>query len=149
MTITAQDILTTQGKFPDRAKGIKPDSEIYKNATDLAERLSRLEVSLGKLPFVMSSGYRTAQANSAAGGAANSHHLSGRAADFVDNDGELALFCLCNEDLLVHFGLWFEHPLYTRRRGPSGKWAVRWLHLQSKAPVSGTRMFRPAGPMPK
>lgn len=147
MSITARDIIDTQGKHPERAA--KAGSDVFKNATELAEKLTRLETSYGHA-FDLNSGYRTVEANKAAGGAVGSHHCSGRAADINDPDGELGIWCLAEQDLLAHFGLWLENPLWTRKRKLGhDSWSTRWVHLQTKAPPSGMRVFRPAGPQPR
>lgn len=147
MIITPDDIITTQGKHKDRAR--EATEEIKKNAEELADKLSRISVSYGH-DFDLTSGYRTKSANTAAGGAPNSHHLFGRAADINDPSGDLALWCLTETQLLMHFGLWMEDPRWTRKRHEGSLvWTTRWVHLQTRAPPSGMTVFRLPGPQPK
>ena len=62
-----------------------------------------------------------------------SSHLSGKAADISDPDGELAKWLQENEDKLEAAQLWCEHPNYTKG----------WCHIQSVPPKSGNRFFIP------
>lgn len=128
-TITAQQILTSDGKFPTRAKAAT--ASIIAAAGDLAQRLAALLVSYGSRPAI-SSGYRTPEANKAAGGAPKSSHLEGRAVDFVDPKQKFASWCLANLPELQKHGLWMENP----KKTPT------WVHLQSR-PVPGKIVFDP------
>lgn len=65
--------------------------------------------------------------------AMGSSHLYGCAVDIADSDGKIAEWCMRNKAKLVECGLWMESPKYTEG----------WLHLQSYAPKSFTRMFVP------
>jgi len=49
----------------------------------LAETLERVRMLLGNQPILISSGYRSPSVNAACGGATNSAHMSGLAADFT------------------------------------------------------------------
>lgn len=146
--ISVDDIVTTQGKHPERAR--LASSDVYVNAKELSIALTKLERSFIIRSFNLTSGFRDPASNKAAGGSATSHHLYGRAADVADEDGELALWSSLNQDLLVHFGLYMENPLWTRERkiGKDG-WPVRWCHYQIRPPPSGSRIFQPVGPQPK
>jgi hypothetical protein len=147
VTLGQEDIITSDGKYPARAAAATP--RIRDNARDLAERVDRLLTSFGERCEV-SSGFRTQGANQAANGAAKSWHLFGCAVDLRDPLGELALYCLAEQDLLAHFGLWLEDPRWTRKeKQKDGTWKHRWVHLQTKPPASGRRVFRPAGPPPR
>lgn len=127
--ITADDIVTTCGKHSARANYATP--EVYEAAKDLAIRLNKLFTSFGSCR-TLSSGFRDALSNKAAGGAEKSAHLEGKAADIVDLDGRLAIFCMTHESLLATIGLWMENPLRTKH----------WVHIQSR-PVPGKRIFEP------
>lgn len=60
-----------------------PESiEHYKNLDRLMSVLDKAREKLGK-PIFVNSGYRCVQLNKAVGGAANSYHLTGRAADIT------------------------------------------------------------------
>jgi hypothetical protein len=62
----------------------RPDEEIYGELSLLAnDTLEKIRTLLGDLPVVISSGYRCPELNAAVGGAANSAHLYGAAADFT------------------------------------------------------------------
>ncbi|QDX22119.1 DUF882 domain-containing protein [Pandoraea pnomenusa] len=59
-----------------------PD-DVVANLTRLAQTLERVRVVLGSRPMTISSGYRSPDLNRAVGGARNSAHLYGLAADFI------------------------------------------------------------------
>lgn len=65
-------------------KGIDntPTDEIVVNLKRLAERLESVR-AIFNMPIIITSGYRCPELNAAVGGAANSAHLTGRAADFI------------------------------------------------------------------
>lgn len=127
--ITAQQILTSDGKFPTRAKAAT--AVIVAAAGDLAMRLGAVLAAYGARPAI-SSGYRTPEANKAAGGAPKSSHLEGKAVDFVDPKHKFAEWCLKNLDQLSKLGLWIENP----KKTPT------WVHIQSR-PVPGKVVFDP------
>jgi hypothetical protein len=108
------------------------------------------------LPLHVSSGYRPGRFNKKAGGAKNSSHLSCEADDFQDspiitvspetpNLGRFCLngkpfklglfgkWCLEHLDELEKAGLYMEHPAYT----------IGWVHLTTRSPDSGNRVFIP------
>ncbi|MBU9579619.1 peptidase M15 [Ralstonia mannitolilytica] len=60
-----------------------PTPEIIDNLTKTAQTLERVRVLLGSRPITVSSGYRSPDLNRAVGGASNSAHLRGLAADFI------------------------------------------------------------------
>lgn len=49
----------------------------------LLEKLERLRILLGNLPIIINSGFRSAVSNTAVGGAEDSQHLFGNAADIT------------------------------------------------------------------
>lgn len=97
-----------------------------------------IETAYGK-PFKVSSGYRTPEANQAAGGAKKSLHMVCKACDIQDTDGLLDKWISEHQDLLEKLGVWQEHPDATKG----------WCHLDigSRAivarPGCGKRQFRP------
>ena len=110
---------------------------VEKNFNTLHERMNELRQAWGK-PMIVTSGLRSdeKQAELIAQGksrAVHSKHLAGAACDILDRDGELAEWCLANEDVLRRIGLWCEHPDYTKG----------WVHFQIMAPKSGRRFFIP------
>lgn len=106
--------------------------EVSDNLDKLLIALNIARKAYGK-PMIVSSGWRPASVNKAAGGAKKSNHMLGLAADFKDSDGQLADWCLNNLKVLEQAGLYLEHPDYTKG----------WVHLQAVAPKSGKRVFIP------
>jgi uncharacterized protein YcbK (DUF882 family) len=96
-------------------------------------------LSHGGKPFKVSSGYRTPDANAAAGGAKKSLHMVCKACDISDPDGALDAWCTANQDLLQKLGLWQEHPDSTKN----------WTHLDigTRPTINrlncGKRQFKP------
>ncbi len=128
--ITAENILDSDGRYKARAK--VAGEEVRLAAYVLAARLHQLFTHYKQehRPPI-TSGYRTPAANKAAGGAAKSSHLEGRACDFSDPKGEFAAWCLSNMYLLEQHGLWMEDPAATKG----------WVHLQSRE--ARARVFKP------
>jgi hypothetical protein len=86
---------------------------------------------LGVEDFELSSGFRPAHFNKAAGGSARSGHLTCEAIDIKDPNNEIGKKILDRLDLLEKCGLYLEDISYT----------PQWLHLQIR-PTS-RRVFRP------
>jgi hypothetical protein len=126
--LTLEDILTSSGRYPDRAASPECTEEVRRNAQTLCNRVNGLLLHLSRSPRA-SSGFRTKAANAAAGGAPHSHHLKGEAVDLEDRDGSLE--AAITDELLAQFGLYREDPKRT----------VGWVHIQSVAPASGHRTF--------
>ena len=85
---------------------------------------------------IVSSGWRPPAINEATPNAApRSHHMSGRAVDIYDPDGDLDDWLMTDEGqaALTRIGLWLEHPAATKS----------WSHLQTVPPRSGRRVFYP------
>lgn len=128
MSLTAADILSSSGKYPERAAVATAD--VIANAAETAARVNKL----GLTALSVSSGFRPATINVHVKGAAvRSHHIMGRAVDLVDADGSIGKWCLANLDALEKAGLWLEDPSYTKV----------WCHLQTVPPKSGKRVFQP------
>lgn len=113
------------------------DAELEQNLNQLLDAVNKLRKEYGK-PFVITSGYRPGHYNKSARGAKKSAHMSCQAVDIRDSDGEIAKWCLNNLKLLEEAGLYMESPLHTHE--PPG---ARWLHLQTRRPASGNRVFIP------
>lgn len=60
-----------------------PNKQQLANLGRLVLLLENVRAILGGVPILISSGFRAPQLNAAVGGAANSAHLDGRAADFI------------------------------------------------------------------
>lgn len=118
-------------------KDLEMGPAVAKNFEILFERMNEVRQAYGK-PMIVTSGLRSdaKQAELIAQGksrAVHSKHLAGAACDILDVDGDLAEWCLANEDVLRRIGLWCEHPDYTKG----------WVHFQTMAPKSGKRFFIP------
>ena len=90
--------------------------------------LQRVRDDWGK-PLVVNAGYRCPAHNAAVGGAPNSAHLSGEAADIADADGSLKAWLTAA--MLEGYGLWAEDYSYTSD----------WLHVQIRPAIR--RVFIP------
>jgi len=62
------------------ADGKEPNGDVLKNLTELARQLEVLRSHI-KLPIMVTSGYRSKEHNTKIGGALNSYHVLGMAAD--------------------------------------------------------------------
>lgn len=84
----------------------------------------------------VASGWRPRGINDATANAAkNSTHLTGEGIDLRDTaHRDLARWCLLNLDALEEIGLWMEDP----------QWTPSWVHLQSRPPGSGRRVYVPS-----
>lgn len=112
---------------------IKPEeltAEQTGNMNTLIPRVNQFLEAFGEKRAV-NSGYRSPEANAAAGGKKKSNHLVCAAIDLEDKDAKLYNFARKNEELLADLGLWCEE-----RMGG-------WLHMQCVAPKSGKRFFLP------
>lgn len=104
----------------------------------IRENMEKLLISLNLIrdlygkSMKVSSGYRPASINSTTKGASKtSCHLTCEACDFQDTDRKLIQWCLRNLDILEKAGLYLESPINT----------PTWVHLQTRAPKSGKRVF--------
>lgn len=128
------DILTSSGKYPDRQYHASCTQEVKDNAQILANRLNMLFGALQLTGITINSGFRTPEANAAIANAAKkSNHMMGLAADLADPDGKLDELFLQNLPQLETYELYLESPDST----------PTWAHLQSIAPRSGNRVFKP------
>lgn len=114
--LTLEDLLTSSGRYPDRANSPERNAQVDYNLEVLLNRVNGLLIRLGRNPKV-SSGFRPSASNALAGGAPKSGHLFGKAVDLVDTDGTLDE--LITDELLTEFDLWREDPAKT----------VGWCHL--------------------
>ncbi len=106
------------------------------NAADLLGRVNYLFAKLG-IKTKVTSGYRPGPYNTKAGGAKNSPHLMCMAIDVLDSVGVIGSTLKNNTKILEEVGLYLENPEFTVKNG------VNWVHLQSRAPRSGNRIFNP------
>lgn len=128
--ITADDILTTSGRHPERAAWVSPAVEA--NAAVLAAKVDALLTIFGESRKVVS-GFRDMLSNRALrkrGADPYSRHQTGEAADLEDTMGRLKAWCLAHPDALQTVGLWCEPAHLT----------PTWLHVQSVPVPSGARI---------
>lgn len=128
-----------------KAKNIRnnPELHVLGNLQRLAIELEVVRAELGGKPLRIHSGYRSPELNKAVGGAPNSYHMQGLAADFdppagmTHNEAQqiLAASPVLDYDLILEEG--------TKR--PESEGGSRWIHLQiPKAGVKGRRLVRDA-----
>lgn len=123
-------MITLKDYLMGRGEGISGD--LLLNAKETVTRVNLLLSEFG-VDRKVTSGYRTPEANAAAGGAKKSNHMLCKACDLEDKDGKLDAWCEANQDILASIGLWLESPKAT----------PTWCHLQIVPPRSGNRIFTP------
>jgi hypothetical protein len=107
------------------------DSMILRNLEDLCRKINALGY---QPPMIASSCLRSIESQKKINPSAmGSSHLYGCAVDIADADGKLKAWCVANKAKLVECGLWMEDPASTKT----------WCHLQSYAPKSMSRIFKP------
>ena len=114
------------------------DKKLEQNAEDLKNKLNQLYKQLPvnlKSSFHITSAYRPGVYNERVGGAENSLHTTCEAVDLANINNVLGTWVLENLDVMDHIGLWVEHPEATMK--------TRHLHLQTRPPGSGRRVFWP------
>ena len=116
----------------DRSDVNPAEGALLDNANLLVRRVNALLAHWSDKVFV-SSGYRPAAYNKAAGGASNSAHMTCEAVDIRDDEGKLGKFITENPWLLTKNNLYMEDTSRTKT----------WVHLQTRATKSGKRIFMP------
>lgn len=106
--------------------------QLWHNTTELLSAVNYLRALCG-LEFIVSSGYRPGHYNTRAGGAKNSAHITCEAIDIRDPGGVIGEWCIDNVKELERVGLYLESPNHT----------PGWVHLQTRSPASGARIFIP------
>lgn len=102
----------------------KPDGAAKKALTALTERvLDPLREAWGR-PIVVNSGYRCPELNRAVGGAVNSQHLYGEAADIEDYSRDRAMNARLFQ-MVRDLGLPFDQLIY---ESPNSK-GPDWVHV--------------------
>jgi hypothetical protein len=118
--------------------------EIRANAAETVARANKLIETLHEVNLTaqdsprtgspITSGWRPKAVNAATKGSApHSNHITGRAIDLYDPDGDLDEFFYENTAILEDLELWMEHPSATKG----------WCHVQTVPPSSGRRVFYP------
>lgn len=128
--MTSLDILTSSGKYPDRAKHPEATKEVLDNIERLLIAVCSLFASLPVALPKVSSGFRTTEVNAnLANSAKKSLHMKGLAVDLEDKDGSLGKLIKNNPQLLKDNNLWLEDLASTKG----------WVHLDL-----GLRSDRPS-----
>ena len=128
MKFTVQELLNA-GQHKWRESEV--DAVTMRNLKDLCGKLNKLGFVP---PRVATSCLRSlADQKRINPSAMGSSHLYGAAVDIGDSDGKLKAWLKANPNKLVECGLWMESPEYTKS----------WCHLQSYAPASFNRVFKP------
>ncbi len=106
-----------------------PDAAARNNLARLAQTLEEVHTALGKLPLVISSGYRSPRLNQAVGGAANSAHLLGLAVDFtvphygtvLQTAQAIAQAAIAFDKLIFEYGRWVHLAIADSSEQARGK----------------------------
>lgn len=133
--LSLDDLITSSGKYPDRAKSNELTEEVKQNLLLLLERVNAILSDLEIDKVEVSSGFRPSSVNaSIAGAAKKSLHMRGLAVDLADQSGTLKGIIQCSPHLLKTYELWLESPDAT----------PTWCHLdlgtRSERPI---RIFKP------
>lgn len=112
--------------------------QLRANAIITVARVNNLLAAVGGVIDIsglyVTSGWRPPSVNASTPGAARtSRHMTCEAVDLSDPFGTLGEFLFDNQQLLELFDLYLESPTATKG----------WTHLQTIAPGSGNRVFRP------
>lgn len=109
-------------------------TEEIRHAASITVARANLLCELASVDAVLRSGWRPKGYNEGVPGAAtNSTHITGEAIDLADDDGLLRNWCMLNLETLAKLGLWME----------DGRTTPTWLHIQTRPPASGKRIYIP------
>lgn len=118
--ITLTDYITASGKYPERLKSNELTEEVKANAVDLLNDVNKLLDEVGIPNRKVSSGFRPSNVNAGIKGAAKrSLHMTGKAIDLSDPDGQIAKKIAARPDLMRKYGIFLESPSHTKG----------WCHL--------------------
>ena len=128
-----------------KARGIpnNPSLDVLANLRRLAIELEKVRQLAGMVPLKLHSCYRSPILNGVVGGAKNSYHMLGLAADFDPPDGT-------THDQLQHAigaepSIDFDLILEEGTAKPESEGGSRWVHFQiSKDGIPGRRLIRDA-----
>lgn len=118
--------------------------KVQANGAETVKRINRLVdlyvVDTGNAhPDVWASGWRPEGVNSITSNAATlSSHITAEAGDVRDPVRLFAKWCNANLHALETCGLWME----------DSRWCPSWVHLQTKPPKSGKRVYIPSSKPP-
>lgn len=149
--------ITVEQYFMGRDKAAPPTAEMRQNAVELVALANELlsEAAEDGVPLdrvdqvtgtLVSSGYRPASVNERTANAAKrSTHLSCEGLDIQDSrNQDLARWCLQNLAILERLGLYMEDPRWTYSYN-----ADHWVHVQTRPPNSGKRVYVPSSKPPR
>lgn len=135
--ITKNDVITSSGAYPERAKSKELTPQVIENIEKLVEVVNEVLQELGIESVKITSGFRPSEVNSTISNAAKkSAHMTGEAIDILD-DKDQTIAKLFTIEVLERFNLYREDYDYTK-----GKW-TNWTHLQIRPTASGKRIFKP------
>lgn len=130
--ITLDRWITSDDKYPERAKSYELNATVIRNAKVLLRRVNAMLTHLGIAEVEVTSGFRPSDVNKVLPNSAKrSAHMSGEAIDLADADGDLKK--LVTKAILEKFDLYREDSTAT----------PKWLHAQSRPTKSGRRIFLP------
>jgi hypothetical protein len=132
--LTVDDVITSSGKYPDRANSEDLTDTVRDNIVKLISAVNLLLSEIEAAPLV-SSGFRPYSVNGALKNSGKkSLHCKGLAVDLKDPTGSLKFKLIMNPYLLAKYGLWMEHFEST----------PGWCHLDmGDRPDRPVRIFRP------
>lgn len=126
--ITKEELLKSRDKkYPKEYT-----QEVSDNLDKLLVPINKIRDLYGK-SMTVTSGWRPAEINASAGGAAKSKHTLGLAVDILDENGDLMKWILANLETMKQLDIYFE----------DFRWTANWCHFQIGAPKSGKRIFVP------
>jgi hypothetical protein len=135
-----QDLLTSSGKYPERAKDPSLTMGILKNGNILLDKVNALLEEMDVESIIVNSGFRTAASNAATPNASKkSNHLTLCAIDLHDPEQKLGKKIKLDyeitkdQSVLVKYGLYMEDLSAT----------PTWCHLQFVVTKSGKHIFMP------
>ena len=129
----------------DKRFAAECNTTIMRNAEETVCRTNQLkQLAAVNAGFVfpedeVASGWRPGAVNDATrNSASGSPHLTAEGLDTRDPQRKFARWCLQNLVELKLLGLWMEDP----------RWTPTWVHLQTRPPKSGKRVFIPSSKPP-
>jgi hypothetical protein len=129
------DIITSSGKYPERASSPELTQDVINNIDSLLSKLNPFLAELGLKSVKVSSGFRPSNVNaSLPNSAKKSLHMIGRACDFEDADGSLDALVEANDATKKKYNLWQENPAST----------IGWCHIDDRPrPAREKNTFNP------
>ncbi len=139
--VTIKDIITSSGRYPERAQSLELSMQVRDNMRSLAAKINGLLHDLKWIEEIeFSSGFRPSSVNRKISNAAKrSAHMDGKAGDILDDKEQtLGKKIAENPRLLKKHGLMMEDLAATK-----GKY-TNWVHLDTKKRrYRASQTFRP------